>query len=340
MNIHKISTKSFTSLKTVEERIKYLLRYAVLAPSTHNSQPWLFKIKGNKCEIHLNKEKKIPYADPKGRDMYISLGCCIENFLLAAKYFGVFDNLEIVLKKELVAIVTIKSKVLKSKNKEELRCLVKTITNRQNKRGSYNKNCIPSFLLNSISKIANDYKGVCLEINTNRETINEVSRLTGQSVLEAYRKEEFRKEIIKWFIGNKSLKKEGIPGYSLLLPSIISKIFPIVINKINLGPLISFMTTKKMNTSRALFIFSSKNDTKKDWVMVGRFAERAMLELQEKKLSTSIYVAAIEGSKSHRKELKKILRIDGRPQFLFGAGYMSLKIKHTPRYNVEEKIVN
>ena len=324
--------------KTDEERIRYLLKYAVLAPSTHNSQPWLFRIKENICEIYLNKEKKIPHADPTGRDMYISLGCCIENFIIAAKYFGVFDNLELVMKRDLIAKITINGRV--SKNKEKLSKITKTIINRQNKRGSYSKNFIPRILLNKIYKFANDYKGVHVMININRETITEVSRLTGRSVSDSYKKPKFRQEIIRWFIGNNSLKKEGLPGYSLLLPNIISKIFPIMINKINLGPLISFMTTKKMNTSRALFIFSSKNDTKEDWVMVGRFAERAMLELQEKKLSTSIYVAAIEGSKKYRKELKKILNLDGRPQFLFVAGYMNSKIKHTPRYNVEEKIVN
>jgi nitroreductase len=33
-----------SSLKTSEEKFKYLLKFAVLAPSAHNVQPWAFKI--------------------------------------------------------------------------------------------------------------------------------------------------------------------------------------------------------------------------------------------------------------------------------------------------------
>jgi nitroreductase len=32
--------------------LRFALRYAVLAPSSHNSQPWLFYVDGNAVEIY------------------------------------------------------------------------------------------------------------------------------------------------------------------------------------------------------------------------------------------------------------------------------------------------
>ena len=38
--IRTIDKGEFFKLKNPKEKKKFLLRYAILAPSTHNSQPW------------------------------------------------------------------------------------------------------------------------------------------------------------------------------------------------------------------------------------------------------------------------------------------------------------
>src|SRR3989344_5304350 len=89
--VHK---EDFFSLQKPKEKIKFLLNYAILAPSTHNSQPWLFKIDNSSCKIFYDPRKAIKEADPVERDLYISFGCLIENLVIAAKYFGVFKDIK------------------------------------------------------------------------------------------------------------------------------------------------------------------------------------------------------------------------------------------------------
>ena len=48
---------------------RFLLRYGVLAPSTHNSQPWLFRIRGGRLSIYNDPKVEIKKADPEGRDL-------------------------------------------------------------------------------------------------------------------------------------------------------------------------------------------------------------------------------------------------------------------------------
>ena len=101
----QIDPKDFYETQTQEEKLRFLLQFAVLAPSTHNSQPWLFELKEGSCLIYFNRSLRLPEADPKGRDLYISLGCCVENLILAATYFGMFERVEYHLKENLVAEV-------------------------------------------------------------------------------------------------------------------------------------------------------------------------------------------------------------------------------------------
>lgn len=45
-------------------QLKFLLDYAVLAPSGHNSQPWLFRIGDGWVEVHADRTRRLPVVDP------------------------------------------------------------------------------------------------------------------------------------------------------------------------------------------------------------------------------------------------------------------------------------
>lgn len=61
---------------SLSEKLHFLLRYAILAPSGHNSQPWLFKIVGNNniIEVYADRSRALPLVDPDERELIISCG--------------------------------------------------------------------------------------------------------------------------------------------------------------------------------------------------------------------------------------------------------------------------
>ncbi len=65
-----------------------LIRYATLAASGHNTQPWRFVIGDNTLEIHPDYTRRLPAVDPQNRELWISLGCALENLLIAARAVG------------------------------------------------------------------------------------------------------------------------------------------------------------------------------------------------------------------------------------------------------------
>ncbi len=83
-----VSAQEFPGTLPIEQQLRFLLRYAVLAPSARNAQPWRFSIRDHAVLLHADLERWQPVADPDQREVYLSLGCALENLLVAGERFG------------------------------------------------------------------------------------------------------------------------------------------------------------------------------------------------------------------------------------------------------------
>lgn len=65
-----------------------LVRYATLAPSSHNSQCWKFRLADDSITILPDLHRRCPVVDPDDHHLFISLGCATENLIEAALAHG------------------------------------------------------------------------------------------------------------------------------------------------------------------------------------------------------------------------------------------------------------
>jgi nitroreductase len=65
-----------------------LVRAAVLASNAFNAQPWLFKVTRSRIELYADVKRNLGMFDPYLREMHLSLGCALENLMLAAAANG------------------------------------------------------------------------------------------------------------------------------------------------------------------------------------------------------------------------------------------------------------
>ena len=132
--------------------------------------------------------------------------------------------------------------------------------------------------------------------------------------------------------------KEGLHGYSLRMPFLFSFIIPWLVRFRDLSPMLSDLNYKSIASVPLVNVISAQESNPETWLKVGRLAQRTMLYLNSQNIKTSIFVASIEMGDLH-KEVQKLLNITTEPQFLFVAGYMDYDQKHSPRHNLEEKLL-
>lgn len=65
-----------------------LVRAAVLAPSPHNAQPWLFALGPDHVDVYADPTRRTGALDPFDRELHVGLGAAIENSVLAAGAIG------------------------------------------------------------------------------------------------------------------------------------------------------------------------------------------------------------------------------------------------------------
>jgi hypothetical protein len=65
-----------------------LVSAAILAANAHNTQPWLFEVSEDRIDLFADTSRDIGSVDPFLREMYIGLGCALENLLLSARDNG------------------------------------------------------------------------------------------------------------------------------------------------------------------------------------------------------------------------------------------------------------
>ena len=62
-----------------------LVRYATLAPSSHNTQCWKFALQERRISIVPDFSRRCPAVDPDHHHLFVSLGCAAENLIHAAR---------------------------------------------------------------------------------------------------------------------------------------------------------------------------------------------------------------------------------------------------------------
>ena len=70
------------------EVVNRLVGAAVMAPSSHNSQPWIFRVRGRCIGVIADRTRALPANDPDDRELTLSCGCALFNMRVAAAHAG------------------------------------------------------------------------------------------------------------------------------------------------------------------------------------------------------------------------------------------------------------
>ncbi|MEU5266847.1 hypothetical protein [Amycolatopsis sp. NPDC021455] len=82
-------TPPITSIGLLDpDQVKSVIGAAVLAPSTHNTQPWRFRCTSAGLELHADPDRALPVADADRRELLLSCGAALFNLRAAIHALG------------------------------------------------------------------------------------------------------------------------------------------------------------------------------------------------------------------------------------------------------------
>jgi len=332
LNRGEYKVSNYPSDKDLKEKISFILALGTLAPSTHNIQPWFFKIGDNYVDVFLDKDLKLPKADPTGRDAHISLGCCVENIILASRYFGIFNDVEYTFKDNYLVRINFKKDGVRE---ESLKDFVYAIVDRFDARGKFEKYDLSDEYAEILNKL-NDFENLSFDI-LKGDKQHKLSVLTASGLREAHADTKFRRELAVLINHGLSKRSYGIPAFSMRMPFFLSFFIPKAVYYFNLSFILSKLNQNSVDSASAVAVVSSVKDDPRQWFDVGRLSERAMLKIFSLGLKSSIYIASVEIGDRYKK-VKDMIDKDHRPQFVFAFGKMNLKLQDVPRTKLELKI--
>ncbi len=88
VDVDRVATEQRTSLTSSSRDGRVLICCATLAASSHNTQPWRFRIGPEAITLVADDTRRCPVVDPDDAHLFKSLGCAVENLVQAATAQG------------------------------------------------------------------------------------------------------------------------------------------------------------------------------------------------------------------------------------------------------------
>jgi hypothetical protein len=250
-----------------------LVRYATLAPSSHNTQCWKFALGEQSITIRPDLSRRCPAVDPDDHHLFVSLGCATENLIQAALALGLRGEPVVDAASESVRIHL-------SPVTAHASPLFKAIPLRQSTRGEYDGKPLSAAdlkLLDAVS--ASD--SVRLLLLTEKSALEKALGFVVQGNTVQMNDKAFVDELKSWirFNGADALRS----GDGLFSASSGNPTVPAWLGNLMFG---LFYTPKSENdkyamhirSSAGLAVFVGQTADKAHWVEVGRAYERFALQ--------------------------------------------------------------
>lgn len=330
-----LSSSEFPYDGTASDKLEFLMKYAVLAPSGHNTQPWRFVISGAKLDFYGDFSRAMPVADPQNRELVMSVGAALLNLRVAIRNFGYTAMTELCPdpgKPDWLARLELCGRAPSGRTDHKL---FKAIPDRRTNRMPFETRQIPRALLFRWQRAAS-YEDATLHLIESSQQREKIAELVaeGERILGARR--EYRNELSRWLRANDSLERDGLPGYSLGLGDLSSRIAPQVL--FPFGGLYARRNAELVLRAPAFAVLSTDQDTVESWMIAGQALGRVLLAAQSEGVTASFFLQPIE-VEPLRKQLIELLGDEaGFPQITFRLGY-GPKVPPTPRRPLSEVLL-
>lgn len=339
-----IDERRFPRYEPIASQLRFCLKYAVLAPSSHNSQPWKFHVDASGgdgvagcVEVFADRTRALPVADPHDRELAISVGCAIGHLTAALRRFKLAERVAVMpdaKRHDLLAHVFAEPGAGETNVRDAL--LFAGILKRRTVRYAFENRTVPERLANELIEIARTHGVECAMVAGARPR-----QMLGKLVAEAdevqLASRAFRRELALWMHHNRSKAHDGMPGYAMGMNELMSLFAPLVVRTFDVGHGRAAQDEQLVEHSPLLLILGTKDDSQASWVRTGMALSHILLRAAAEGVGASYLNQPIEVD-ALRPRVAKVMAGIEHAQIVLRMGF-GPPVAHTPRRPVDEVLM-
>lgn len=301
-----------------QDRMRFLLGYAILAPSGHNTQPWLFRLVPNGVDLIADRTRCLPVVDPNDRALIISCGAALGHLRTAMRFFGEEPSIALLPDKndpDLLARLTFAGARRPSSADA---ALFQAITRRRTTRKIYADEPLPADLAATLLAMAHSEQ--CeLAIIREDEGKRVIASLVARGDHAQMGDPAFRRELASWVHSRRAASRDGMSGAAFGMPDVLSAVGGLVIRTFDMGDRQAATDEAIAIGSPALMVLATPGDEAGDWLHAGMALSSILLSVTAAGW-TSAYLNQPVETDQLRPQLRAAAGLRGHPQLLCRTG--------------------
>ena len=306
--------------------LQALVQAATLAPSSHNTQPWLFRLAGDVVELLADRTRALPVNDPEDRELTLSCGCALFNLRVAAAAAGLDAKVEL-LPDAADADLLARVRLVPAKATQADAELQPAMAERRTYRERFAASAIEPKALRSLVDAVRIEGATLTVLDTADQRLGAASLVAEGDAMQ-WANPSWRRELAAWMHPRRR-------GDGLTLPALAIPVAQMVVRTFDMGHGVAAKDRQLADESPVLAVLSTEGDTPRDWLAAGQALQRLLLVgvrlgLQASYLNQPVQVAAL------RPKLQQLTGRPGHAQLLLRIGSPTKAVPAAPRRPLAE----
>jgi nitroreductase len=310
---------------------------AVMAPSSHNTQPWRFRISGTTLDLLADGSRQLRIIDRDRRQLVHSCGCALFNARVAVRAMGYEDEVTVMfvdhdIPEHLASIHLGPLHVPTDVDHKLMGAIGIRATNRR----AFLPRPIPPGVLEELEAAVNAEGATMTRLGPAQKA--SLSALIETADHEQFADQDFRNELSRWLVPSGSRRRDGIPfvekEYGSAMPFALVR----ALRSPALGDTFGMLEETLVQGAPAVIVLGTDSDDVSSWLACGQALESLLLHATAHGLSAAFLNQVLE-IPALRKRVAELVPSVKVPHMVLRIGVPAEPIEHrAPRRSVDDVI--